>query len=101
MKFFWNNDEYKFSSFLNYLGILLAKIGGKENLIEAKKLHEKALANTIQVFGKDSPLIVIPSSNLALVLNKLGGVKNQLDAKRHIENALKLNTWRKFIKRCN
>ncbi len=60
-----------FSEFLNNRALVLQELGGEANLLEAKGLLEKALANKIANFGACSVAILTPSWNLFTICNQL------------------------------
>ncbi len=80
-----------FSAFLNNRAMVFHDLGGEANLLEAKVLLQKALANNIANFGEEAPAVAVRQSNLATVLNALGGEANLLEAKVLLQKALASN----------
>ncbi len=70
---------------LNQAGIYLK---GRADLLDAKALHERALAIGEKVYGPDHPQVAIYANNLGLVLQSLGDLQG---AKKHYERALAID----------
>jgi len=85
---FKTNKDVDIEKLQNDLALALQELGGKENLIQAKKLLEKAVDAAKKNFGEHAPLTATRYSNLALTLQELGGKGNLQQAKFLLEKTI-------------
>lgn len=88
---FIESNALEYSYFQNNLAVVLREKSGRNNLIEAKALLEKALENDILNLGENSPEVARDQRNLALVLLNLGSKDSLNRARILLENALNIS----------